>query len=88
MNVYLHVTYSYVYVYICIVNVFFISYTHIVYVQVDCLEWLLDHGGSVRDKDNLGGTPLHDAAEQGQVFLTSLISLIHSYTNIGFILVH
>ena len=59
------------------------------YIQVDCLEWLLDHGGSVRDKDNLGGTPLHDAAEQGQVILTPLISLIYSYTNIScFILVH
>ena len=35
--------------------------------QVECLEWILTHGGSVMDKDNLGGTALHDAAEQGQV---------------------
>ena len=50
---------------------------HTAYAQVDCLEWLLDHGGSVRDKDNLGGTPLHDAAEQGQVILILMISLIN-----------
>ena len=35
--------------------------------QVECLEWILDHGGSIHDRDNLGGTPVHDAAEQGQV---------------------
>ena len=35
--------------------------------KVECLEWILSHGGSVTDKDDLGGTALHDAAEQGQV---------------------
>ena len=34
---------------------------------MECLEWLLDNGGSVIDRDDLGGTPAHDAAEQGQV---------------------
>jgi len=38
------------------------------------LEWILDHRGSVHDRDNLGGTPVHDAAEQGQaVALSTLI---------------
>lgn len=27
----------------------------------------MDNGGSIMDRDNLGGTPVHDAAEQGQV---------------------
>ena len=36
-------------------------------LQVGCLEWILDNGGSAKDRDNLGGTPVHDAAEQGQV---------------------
>ena len=35
--------------------------------KVECLEWILSHGGCVTDKDDLGGTALHDAAEQGQV---------------------
>lgn len=35
--------------------------------QVKCLKWILDNGGSVTDKDDLGGIPLHDAADQGQV---------------------
>eukprot|EP00731_Ephydatia_muelleri_P029522 Em0021g45a len=34
--------------------------------QVQCLEWILDHGGSAYDRDDLGGTPVHDAADQGQ----------------------
>ena len=34
---------------------------------METLEWILDHGGSALDRDNLGGTPVHDAAEQGQV---------------------
>ena len=29
------------------------------------LEWLIRHGAKV-EKDDLGGTPLHDAAEHGQ----------------------
>lgn len=36
-------------------------------VQMECLEWILGHGGSGLDRDNSGGTPIHDAAEQGQV---------------------
>ena len=36
-------------------------------LQVECLEWILNHGGSVLDRDDLGGTLVHDAAEQGQV---------------------
>ena len=39
------------------------------FLQVDCLEWVLSHGGSVLDRDSLGGTLVHDAAEQGQVML-------------------
>ena len=39
--------------------------------QVECLNWILDNGGSVLDRDNLGGTPVHDAAEQGQVSFAS-----------------
>ena len=31
------------------------------------MEWLLHHGAKVSDMDNLGGTPVHDAAEQGHV---------------------
>ena len=27
----------------------------------------MDNGGSAKGRDNLGGTPVHDAAEQGQV---------------------
>ena len=30
------------------------------------VRWLLDNGASC-DKDQLGGTPLHDAAEHGQL---------------------
>ena len=30
------------------------------------LKWLLSHG-AVIEKDDLGGTPLHDAAEHGQL---------------------
>ncbi len=37
------------------------------FVQVECLDWIINHGGSFYDRDNLGGTPAHDAAEQGQV---------------------
>lgn len=43
------------------------------FAKVDCLEWILSHGGSVTDKDDLGGTALHDAAEQGQVSQHSLV---------------
>jgi len=39
---------------------------------VECLEWLLDNGGSVIDRDDLGGTPAHDAAEQGQVIAATI----------------
>ena len=37
------------------------------------LKWLLSNGGKV-ERDDLGGTPLHDAAEHGQleVILCSL----------------
>ena len=41
---------------------------------MECLEWILDNGGSVQDRDNLGGTPVHDAAEQGQVAIRSFSS--------------
>ena len=34
------------------------------YVRV--VEWMLLHGASIT-QDNLGGSPLHDAAEHGQV---------------------
>lgn len=34
--------------------------------HVHILHWLLSHGGSV-ETDDLGGTPLHDAAEHGQI---------------------
>lgn len=30
------------------------------------LQWLIRHGAKV-EKDDLGGTPLHDAAEHGQL---------------------
>ena len=40
---------------------------------MECLEWILDHGGSIHDRDNLGGTPVHDAAEQGQVHVASIL---------------
>ena len=30
------------------------------------LKWLLSHGGKI-EQDDLGGTPLHDAAEHGQL---------------------
>ncbi len=43
-----------------------------------CLEWILDHGGSVLDQDNSGGTLIHDAAEQGQVGYTLSSSDINS----------
>ena len=45
--------------------------------QVECLEWILDHGGSIHDRDNLGGTPVHDAAEQGQVHIAVCSSCVH-----------
>ena len=47
-------------------------------LQIECLEWLLDNGGSVADRDDLGGTPAHDAAEQGQVYLISYIVQSHN----------
>ena len=34
--------------------------------QSDCLTWLLKNGASIT-LDNLGGSPLHDAAEQGHL---------------------
>lgn len=34
------------------------------------LEWLLSHGASI-EQDDLGGTPLHDAAEHGQIQVSS-----------------
>ena len=34
------------------------------------MEWILNHGGSVLDRDELGGTLVHDAAEQGQVSIS------------------
>ena len=34
--------------------------------HVHILRWLLSHGGKV-ETDDLGGTPLHDAAEHGQL---------------------
>ena len=38
--------------------------------HVNVLRWLLSHGGSV-ETDDLGGTPLHDAAEHGQLEVSS-----------------
>ena len=36
--------------------------------HVDCLRWLLDMDeGLAMVRDNLGGMPMHDAAEEGQV---------------------
>ena len=34
--------------------------------HVQVLRWLLTHGANI-DQDDLGGTPVHDAAEQGQM---------------------
>ena len=34
--------------------------------HVQVLRWLLTHGAQI-EEDDLGGTPLHDAAEQGQL---------------------
>jgi len=34
------------------------------------LKWLLSHGAKI-EKDDLGGTPLHDAAEHGQLEVSS-----------------
>lgn len=34
--------------------------------HVHVLRWLLSHGAKV-ETDDLGGTPLHDAAEHGQM---------------------
>lgn len=33
--------------------------------HISVLQWLIRHGAKV-EKDDLGGTPLHDAAEHGQ----------------------
>ena len=49
--------------------------------QVECLEWILDHGGSIHDRDNLGGTPVHDAAEQGQVRV-AVYWIQHQFNNL------
>lgn len=49
---------------------------------MECLEWILDNGGSTTDRDNLGGTPVHDAAEQGQVKPDTCISLGSMYLSI------
>ena len=38
--------------------------------HVHILRWLLTHGGGI-EQDDLGGTPLHDAAEQGQMEVTT-----------------
>ena len=39
--------------------------------HVSLLRWLLTHGATV-DTDDLGGTPLHDAAEHGQMEVRSI----------------
>ena len=39
--------------------------------HVSLLRWLLTHGAIV-DTDDLGGTPLHDAAEHGQMEVSSI----------------
>lgn len=36
------------------------------------LQWLVKHGAKV-EKDELGGTPLHDAAEHGQIEVLRLM---------------
>ena len=43
------------------------------------LRWLLTHGAKV-ETDDLGGTPLHDAAEHGQleVYTSSFYGMIHN----------
>ena len=38
--------------------------------HVHVLRWLLSNGGKV-ETDDLGGTPLHDAAEHGQMEVRS-----------------
>lgn len=45
------------------------------------LSWLLLHGGEIVT-DNWGGTPLHDAAENGELEVGELlINLIHGKCN-------
>lgn len=34
--------------------------------HINVLQWLLSHGCSI-ERDDLGGTPIHDAAEHGQL---------------------
>ena len=36
------------------------------------LKWLLGHGAKI-EKDDLGGTPLHDAAEHGELEVCKII---------------
>lgn len=36
------------------------------------LKWLLSHGAKIQ-KDDLGGTPLHDAAEHGELEVSKII---------------
>lgn len=42
------------------------------------LEWLLTHNASM-EQDDLGGTPLHDAAEHGQLE----VSIMHDHDTIN-----
>ena len=45
--------------------------------HVQVLRWLLTHGAKV-DTDDLGGTPLHDAAEHGQLEVRENEFKVHS----------
>ncbi len=42
--------------------------------HVNILRWLFTHGGKV-ETDDLGGTPLHDAAEHGQLEVSTISTL-------------
>ena len=43
--------------------------------HVNILRWLFTHGGKV-ETDDLGGTPLHDAAEHGQLEVSTISTLL------------
>ena len=44
--------------------------------HIAVLEWLIRHGAKV-EKDDLGGTPLHDAAEHGQKQVHEILFMIN-----------
>jgi len=44
---------------------------HLLLGHTLALKWLLSHGAKI-EKDDLGGTPLHDAAEHGQLEVSSM----------------